>query len=296
MALKVDYVVRETATNLWRNVTLTIATVITIGVTLTLAGGAMVIRKGVANATVQWQEDVEFIVFMQPDAQQAQLDAVRQELDESPQVEGVTYVDHAGAYEEFKSLFADSPELIKNVTPEILPTSFKVIPRDPDPAIVDSLVQQFETEPGVREVVAASEAIRTIERGSNILNLVFGIGAVFLGGAALVLIVNTIRMAMFARRREIEVMKLVGATNWFIRVPFMFEGLLQGLLGAVAGIAGVRALAWVFDEHLSKGFELFEQMKVAPGDLVSTSLWLAVAGAAVGAVGSAVAVSRFLDV
>jgi cell division transport system permease protein len=120
-------------------------------------------------------------------------------------------------------------------------------------------------------------------------------GAV-LGVAALVLIVNTIRMAMFARRREIEVMKLVGATNWFIRVPFMCEGLVQGLLGAGLGIGGVYGLNWVIDRFLSDSFELFEKMVVQSGDLLLTSVLLVVAGALVGVAGSAVAVTRFLDV
>ncbi|MGH9188267.1 MAG: cell division protein FtsX [Acidimicrobiales bacterium] len=295
MALKVDYVVRETATNLRRNVTLTLATIITIGVTLTLTGSALVIRKGVNQATTLWREDVEFIVFMQPDAQQGQLDAVRVELEESPQVKEITYIDHDGAYEEFRRLFADSPDLIDNITPDILPTSYKVVPRDPDSAVVDSLVDQFEKSPGVREVVAASDTIRNIEQGSHWLNWVFAIGAVGLGVTALVLIVNTIRMAMFARRREIEVMKLVGATNWFIRVPFMCEGLVQGLVGAATGIAGVFGLNWVF-ERLAENFGLFSSMVVETGELIPTTLILAGAGAAVGMIGSAVAVTRFLDV
>ncbi|MGZ0229414.1 MAG: FtsX-like permease family protein, partial [Acidimicrobiales bacterium] len=107
-----------------------------------------------------------------------------------------------------------------------------------------------------------------------------------------------IRMAMFARRNEIEVMKLVGATNWFIRVPFMFEGLIQGLLGAMAAVGGIFVLNGVFRNKVGgpNGFQLVDSLVVANEDVWRTSFLLMVIGALVGTIGSAVAVSRFLDV
>jgi cell division transport system permease protein len=112
------------------------------------------------------------------------------------------------------------------------------------------------------------------------------------------LIWNTIRTAMFARRREIEVMKLVGATNWFIRVPFMMEGLLQGVLGALAACGGL----WVLNTAWQNGVAGFKpgtgisSLIVPPGYLSGVMVMMLVIGAIVGAVGSAIAASRFLDV
>jgi cell division transport system permease protein len=297
MALNIDYVAKETASNLRRNVTLSIATVLTVAVTLTLVGSALLIRRGVQHANVQWRGDVEFIVFMNPDAAQGQIDAIQGDLDENPQIKSSTYLDHDKAYEEFVDIFErDSPELIENVTPEILPTSFKVVPTRSDERVVLALKASYEKKPGVREVVAAPEYIRQMEDFFSVISWLVVGGAAFLGVAALVLIANTIRMAMFARRREIEVMKLVGATNWFIRVPFMVEGLVQGVLGAALGIGGVLGLNHLIDTRLSKTFGFLQNFVVNSSDVTSTSMFILVAGAVVGTMGSAIAVTRFLDV
>jgi cell division transport system permease protein len=112
------------------------------------------------------------------------------------------------------------------------------------------------------------------------------------------LIWNTIRTAMFARRREIEVMKLVGATNWFIRVPFMLEGLLQGLIGAVVSCGGL----WALNSAWSNGVAGFKpgtgisSLVVPSGYLSGVMVVILIIGALAGAIGSAIAASRFLDV
>jgi cell division transport system permease protein len=110
------------------------------------------------------------------------------------------------------------------------------------------------------------------------------------------LIWNTIRTAMFARRREIEVMKLVGATNWFIRVPFMAEGLVQGIVGGAIGIGIVAALRNWMLPTLVNGGGIWTNFHVDVSDVRGTSLVLVAAGALVGILGSAVAATRFLDV
>jgi cell division transport system permease protein len=116
--------------------------------------------------------------------------------------------------------------------------------------------------------------------------------------AATLLIANTIRLSIFARRREIEVMKLVGATNWFIRVPYMLEGLVQGLIGAVLACSGVWALNTFWKTKVIESINLdqLQQLQVTGGQFRNICILLLVVGAAVGAVGSGIAVTRFLDV
>ena len=298
MALKVDYVVKETGRNIIRNPWLTIATVLCVTVSIALVGASLLTRQGVQNATLQWRGGVEFIVYMNPDATQDQIDAVQRALDESPQVDTYDFLDKNEAYEEFRQLFErDSPELIDSVTPDVLPTSFKVKPVDADPDIVRGLQQQFGERPGVREVVAATEAIRAIERISNLLSLVMVGVAIVLTIAALVLIGNTIQTAIFARRREIEVMKLVGATNWFIRVPFMLEGVVQGILGSLVGIGGVYLLNWGFSRIAGDPqLALLGNFTVASSDVLATAILLLVGGVLIGAIASAVAVTFYVNV
>jgi cell division transport system permease protein len=112
------------------------------------------------------------------------------------------------------------------------------------------------------------------------------------------LIWNTIRTAMFARRREIEVMKLVGATNWFIRIPFMVEGLIQGLLGAIVACGFVWTANSFWSSNVIGKISVvdLQQLQVSSGELRLTCLYLLLGGALVGAIGSGIAVTRFLDV
>jgi cell division transport system permease protein len=252
----------------------------------------------VQNATLQWRGGVEFIVYMNPEATQDQIDAVQRALDENPQVDSYDFLNKDAAYEEFRQLFErDSPELVDSVTPDVLPTSFKVRPTDTSSAVVRGLQQQFGERPGVREVVAATEAIRAIERISNLLSLVMVGVAIVLSIAALVLIGNTIQTAIFSRRREIEVMKLVGATNWFIRVPFMLEGVVQGVVGSIVGIAGVYALNWGFSRIAGDPqLALLGNFTVASEDVLATAALLLVGGVLIGAIASAVAVTFYVNV
>ena len=298
MPMKLDYVVRETGSNLGRNFTITLASVMTVAVSLALVGASLMLRTGVENATQRWQGGIEFVIFLRPDASQDQIDAVRRDLEDSPDVANIEFVDKEAAFEEFKVLFSDSPEMVTSVQPEDLPPSFRVEPVDKDVLAVEALGSQFSDKSGVDSVVFASETIRLIQQLSSRLTVGIFVIAAFLLGAAGLLILNTIRMAMFARRREIEVMKLVGATNWFIRVPFMLEGLVQGMLGALAAIVALAAFKPFFQEWLPnpEDFPLVSGFLVSGGELTAIFLLLGVVGILIGAVGAGIAVTRFLDV
>lgn len=298
MAIKADYVLRETGSNLGRNFTITLASILTITVSLALVGFSLMLRSAVDNATQRWQGGIEFVVFLNPEATPEQIASVDNDLENNPEVESVTYIDRPAAFEEFKTLFADSPEMIDNVSPEILPPSFRVVPVQKDANFIGELARQYESKPGVRQVVLASETIKIVQNFSTwVTNMVLGVAGALLV-AAMLLIVNTIRMAMFARRREIEVMKLVGATNWFIRVPFMLEGLIQGIFGAALAI-GLMAGFWpVFQSSLpaADDFPLLNGFVVSNASTFAIYVLVAVVGSAIGAVGAGVAVTKFLDV
>jgi len=302
MAMKLDYVARETATNLTRNVTLTLASILTVVVSLTLFGSAVMLNQGVNNANDRFKGGIEFIVYMEPTSSQEQQDSIRRDLEANPDVkegpEGVKFVDQDETYEEFKDLFGDSPQLVETVEPSILPPSFRVAPKVQDPDVVQALGAQFQDKPGVYDVVFAFEVVKRIQETFNKIGVRFLLAAVLLLIAALMLILNTIRVAMFARRREIEVMKRVGATNWFIRVPFIVEGIIQTLLGAAVAVGSMTFVIRPFIDELSKDkvLPIFQGFEVTDGNLVFTNLLVVGVAVLIGAIGSAVAVSRFLDV
>ena len=301
MLSRLLYVLRETGASLRRNVTLTAAALLTVVVSLLLVGLTLITRQGVSNSLTQSSSGVEFIVFMNPEAPPEQIEAVDTDLATNPGVDRFEYLDKQAAYEEFVRLNPDQQEITEALTVEVMPPNFKVVPTSADEDVVQSLSDQYSKKPGVTQVTSTPEQIRTLRILTTFLTVGLFVVAIVLLAAAVMLIWNTIRTAMFARRREIEIMKLVGATNWFIRVPFMLEGLVQGLLGAViacAGVFGVNALwhSQVLGAEEFDGVSLIQAARLTGGELTTTTLLLLVTGAVVGTIGSGIAVSRFLDV
>jgi cell division transport system permease protein len=300
MLSRLSYVLRETWASLRRNLTLTAAALLTVAVSLTLVGGSLLVQRAVNNTSLQWKNGVEFIVFMKPDATQDQIDAVGRDLKSNPQVvaEKLRYLDKPAAYQEFKRLFPDTPELVNTLTPDQMPTSYRVVPRTDEASVIDALGAQFQKKAGVSDVVYAKQAVEWIRTISSFLYWGFLIAALTLFVGAVLLIWNTIRTAMFARRREIEVMKLVGATNWFIRIPFMLEGLIQGLLGAILACTGVWALNSFWTSNVIKQVKIvdLQQLQVTQSQFHFIVIVLLIGGMLIGAIGSGIAVTRFLDV
>jgi cell division transport system permease protein len=300
MFSRLSYIGRETWANLRRNLTLTIAALLTIAVTLTLVGVWLLAQKAVSNTTERWKGGVEFIVFMKADAAQEQIDAVGRDLRANPQVQAdkLRFVDKQAAYEEFKRLYPDTPELVNTLTPDMMPTSYRVVPKTDDATVIDGIGSQFQKKAGVQDVVYAKQAVEWIYTVSNFLRWVFVAVALALGLGSVILIWNTIRTAMFARRREIEVMKLVGATNWFIRIPFMVEGLIQGLVGAILACLFVWGANSFWTSNVVNKINVvdLQQLQVSSGQLRLTCLILLLVGMFVGTLGSGIAVTRFLDV
>jgi cell division transport system permease protein len=293
--LRARYAARETASNLRRNLLLTSASMLTVAVSLSLAGAAFLLRYGVDNATARWQEGIEFEVFLDTDATPQQSERIADELNGNPQVDRIEFVSQEEQYDLFKVLFADRPEYVEHVSAKDLPPSYRVEPKEIDADAIRRLGDRFEGQAGVREVAFAEETVRDLLRVSSVTqSVIFGVAAV-LSLAAALLIFNTIRMAIFARRREIEVMKLVGATNWFIRIPFMLEGLVVGLVGAGVAFGTVYFLRGAAEEGVRR-IDLFKGFVVLGSQVATTGGFTILLGALIGAVGAGVAVTRFLDV
>lgn len=301
MFSRIGYALRETWASFRRNLTLTAAAILTSAVSLLLVGTTFLIQRAFENLLVQWRGDVEMIVFVRSDATAEQITLIDSVLRASPtiiDVSKLTYLNKAESYEEAKRIFVGDPVTLSLLTPESIPTQFKVVPISDDPMLVRSLSDQYRTLPGVEAVALAEDEFQVISTLSNFIRVVTLVMSLVLLVVAVGLIWNTIRTAMFARRREIEVMKLVGATNWFIRVPFMLEGLLQGLLGGVVSCGGL----WALNSAWSSGVAGFKpgtgisSLIVPNSYLTSVMLILLGIGAVVGAVGSAIAATRFLDV
>jgi cell division transport system permease protein len=300
MALKLDYVVRETGSNLRRNITLSLAAVVTVGVSLALFGSALLLQQGVENVSGRWEQGIELIVFLQRNITDEQRDALEQQLRDNPEIEGIRYVGVEESREEALRLFERNDAMLRKIRENEtwVPPSFRLAPNTKDIDAIRSLQRQLQGVPGVFSVATSLDAVETVTDVARFANRAILIVAVGLLVAALMLILNAIRMAMFARRREIEVMKLVGATNWFIRVPFMLEGVVQGLVGSVFALVSL----WFLDGFMERvatrdEYRLVLQGFVASqGELTLTMIIVVVLGVVIGAAGSGWALSRFLKV
>lgn len=301
MIARIAYAFREMWASFRRNLTLTAAAILTSAIALLLVGTTLLIQRAFENLLVQWKGDVAMIVFVRSDATPEQIALIDESIKSAPtiiNVDKLEYLDKTQTYEEAKRIFAGDPVTLSLLTPENIPSEFKVVPITQDPALVRSLSEQYRSLPGVEDVALAEDEFQVISTLSKFVRTVTLVMSLVLLMVAVGLIWNTIRTAMFARRREIEVMKLVGATNWFIRVPFMLEGLLQGLIGAVVSCGGL----WVLNSAWTSGVAGFKpgtgisSLVVPSGYLSGVMFVILIIGALAGAIGSAIAASRFLDV
>ena len=291
------YVLRETAQNLGRNILLAVATVITVGVSLAMFGGFMLFQSAVDSATARWQDGVEFIIWMNDDEGSAADTSVRNQLTESPGVLRWTYVDRDQSFEEFQEFFEDTPEVLDMITPERVPPYYQAVPVDPDPDVVEELGSQFKGRPGVRTVTFAGDVVRDVQDLSDRAGRVLFIGSIILLAAATLLILNTLAVAIGNRRTEIEIMRLVGATKLFVRVPFILEGLVQGLLGAVVAIISNTLLRnYVIDEFSdADGLQLLAGFRVDDAAMLNVNLLVLAIAVAVAVIGSNLAVAMHLN-
>lgn len=300
MLSRISYALRETAAGFRRNVTLTAAAIITSAVSLLLVGTTFLIQRAFDNLLTRWKGDVELIVYVRSDATPEQVQLIEGALKSQPSiidVDRLRYLNQAESYAEAERLFAGDPGTLRLLTPENIPSQFKVVPIAEDSALVRELGEQFRQLAGVKEVAYAQDVFDVVSRVSQFIRVATTAMSIILLVVAVGLIWNTIRTAMFARRREIEVMKLVGATNWFIRIPFMLEGLVQGLVGGILSCLGLWGLntAWTNAVTDFNDTEL-AALVVTDGYARVIMVLLLGIGALAGAIGSGIAASRFLDV
>ncbi|GEM_PF-189509 len=306
MLTRITYALRETWASFKRNVTLSAASIVTAAVALLLAGSTLLIQKAFSNLLIQWQGGVEMIVFMKAGTAPEQIASVKQEIVDAGVAapDGISTLDQQQTYDQAKVVLAGQTTLLNALTPTSMYSEIRVTPAKGQQDRLPDLKTQIEIEPNVSKVGLATDAILVYRRLSSFVRGVTIVLSSVLLMVAVLLIWNTIRTAMFARRREIEVMKLVGATNWFIRIPFMLEGLLQGLIGSVVSCIGLVAANSLWTNNLNgiahdtKSSETISllALRVDSGYLQGIMVIVVIIGMAAGAIGAGVAASRFLDV
>ena len=235
---RISYVVREAFTNIGRNGLVVLGAVLAVFISLTLTFGTLVFGEVVRINTLQWAEDVRVIAFVRDDALTSVPD-LQAEMEAWEEVESVFFISKADALDEARVLLSNQPATLRVIedSPDIVPASLRIKPVNPDD--YQTIVTRLQATPGLLRVQSAGQAIDAMISLRDGLQVMFWLLALALGVAAVALIANTIHMAIYARREEIEIMRLVGASNWFIRVPFLLEGAIEGFIGAGLAVAFV---------------------------------------------------------
>jgi cell division transport system permease protein len=292
MALRIDYYFKETLQGLKRNGLVAFAAVSTAFIALFLVGGALLVQREVGLLIARTEANVEVSVFLRDDISPSQQQNLGNTLNQMPEVASVHYESKHEAWLRFQDIFKNQKALVENVSPDSLPASFRVKLKDP---------QKFEV---VQARLTGQSGIDKIVDQRNILKRLFAVTRVFRVGVLAVAIVmlissaaligNTVRLAVFNRRKEIGIMRLVGATNWHIRLPFLIEGIIEGLLGAGAAILGLFIMKVAFIDPL-RGKVGFLPLVGTP-DVIFTVPWLLGLGVLVAAIASLFAMRQFLEV
>jgi cell division transport system permease protein len=279
------------------NLSTTFAATMTVLIGMCLLGLFIALGTWVLSWSNHIQKELQVHVYFVPNATSAQEQAVRFKLGHDPRVKQVAFVSKAQAEATMKKKFPDLYKVPLIGNP--LPDSYVVTPLKASftPVIGQAIrnAHYAGVEPGKKGVNWGSATAKRVLTIAKVISLVFLIAVVLLVAASTLLIANTIRLSIFARRREIEVMKLVGATNWFIRGPFMLEGLVCGLFGSVFAVIllvlGKAVALPSILPHIGGG-----NSDVHSLSFTLNALALLGAGLLLGATGSLVTLRRFLQV
>jgi cell division transport system permease protein len=293
MRFNFGFFMREAIKNIRLNLLMSITAITTTFICIVVLGVGLLVSSYVEGVIGSVREDVGVEAYFPPDASQQETDAIIDKVEGWPEVSSVNYVSEEEALATFKDTFADRPELYQHLDPGVLPASLQIQLEDPTEA--EQVAQKLEHEQGFA-ADNLSYPQQTIERLNSVTSyMIWGLYAatlLFLISSVL-LISNAIRLSIFARRKEIEVMKLVGASDSFVRTPFVFEGMVQGLIGA--GLAALTVI-WLNFLFIDWSRDNLPFVPISPNS-VNTLLVLLVlvaVGVAIGIIGSFLSVTRFL--
>ncbi len=296
--MRLSFFLKEALRGLKRNSAPALAALLTVLLTALVLGVFIPIVQATTGTANEIRGRVAVDVYVADAATQAETAELRQAINGTSNVKSVEFISKTEALERAKEqnprAFREGAELLGS---NPLPSSFRITPDDPDKlgVIVDSLApngrpelaaidEVRNREEDTKEILSATGLVKALTAGLSILLVL----------ASIALIANTIRLSVFARRREVEVMKLVGATNWFIRWPFVIEGVIVGFFGGVLAVLLLTIAKETFIDPLSERFELLAAPETIDFPLLIVVLLCACI--AVSAIGSGITLRRFLRV
>ncbi|GAF51243.1 permease-like cell division protein FtsX [Rhodococcus wratislaviensis] len=289
--MRASFIFSEVLTGLRRNVTMTIAMILTTAISLGLFGSGLLVVQMAGKTQQIFLDRVEVQIFLtddistsDPDCEGEICKTLRTELEETPSVVSVEYLNRDDAVKDAtERVFKDQPELAALVSPDSFPASFKVKLSDPERFGV--INEKFGTRPGVESVLNQRELVERLFSVLNgVRNAAFAI-AIVQAVAAILLIANMVQIAAFTRRTEVGIMRLVGATRWYTQLPFLLEAVVAALVGAVLAIVGLFTAKNMFiDDVLADVYEANIVARISNSDVLFVSPVLVLVGVGMAAV------------
>ena len=303
--MRLEFFFRETATGLRRNGIVAFAAMSTAFIALFLFGLAMLIGRQFNLVIDAWTGNVEVAVYLDDPVRAETVARIQTKLQDLPAVASVEYWNKEETCVHFDELFEGQEAFQEGVDCEkAIPTSLRISLADTSQfdqitAVLgcesDGATEQIQcSEPGVRDVSDYRDLLARLTTITRVLSIaVFLIAAIMLA-SAVALVANTLRIGMFARRKEIGIMRLVGATNWRIRMPFLIEGLVESLVGAITAIAFLFAIKVFGIDQLRGTVRFFPWVRNV--DVLTVVPFILIAAIAVAVIAGTIGMRRFLDV
>ncbi|MDI6715465.1 MAG: permease-like cell division protein FtsX [Actinomycetota bacterium] len=292
MSFRPFYFLRESLISFKKNWVISIAAITTVALSLLVIGFFMLVAFTINSWMKMTEQKVEIVAFLVEGIPAESIEALQSEIMSWPEVKRVVYVSKEEALERLKKEFKDS-DIISMVEENLLPVSLEISLKDPQKA--DTVYNRLKGRPEIDDIRhdrKMVERLLALTRTARWIGIVF---ASLLAFASLVLIANAIRLAIYARRKEVAIMRLVGASNWFIRWPFLLEGILQGLIGALVAILLLYVVQVAVVERI-KEVLVFLPIGSSHQEFFRLVIGLLVTGIAMGAAGSTMALRRYLRV
>jgi cell division transport system permease protein len=303
--MRLNYVISDLGIGLKRNLSMTIAVVVTIWVSLSLFGSALLIHKQVDLMKGNWYDKIQISVFMctkdsggrgcsGAEVTSQQKDRIREVIESSPDTapDGVFVETKQEAYDNFKRLYKDSP-IVSTVTVDQMQESFRVKLKDPQR--FENLVSAVAGLPGVDTVQDLRKFLDPLFKALNALEIGSYVAAALLLVAALMQIANTIRLAAYARRREIGIMRLVGASSFYIQLPFLLEAVLAALIGALLACVTLWIAVYIVVNRFAKQtFQVWEWVQFS--DALQVTAYMVVVGLVLAVIPTFLTTRKYLKV
>lgn len=285
-----EYAILESVVGIGRNGLMSIASITTVGLSLAILGSFALLALGLNNVVQAQLDKFEISVWLKNEVSENQVIALSESIESLPHVQSADLETASDTWQRIRRSWQDKIEL-GGVEPSVLSDHFRV--KLDDPRFTTATAESLKQLPGVDEVIEGNMIVEHMTRFADLMRLIGVAAAAVLFLIAGFIVNNTIRLTLYARRREIKIMQLVGATNWFIRLPFVFEGMILGAIGGTIACGIVLGGSRYIGQLLAQIMPLLQQFSSGV-DPVQFGCGLVVLGGFVGMMGSVVSMRRFL--